>query len=118
MVVRVDANVLRQAAGADVSVPIALKPSLRKCYQIDVQNIRLMSTLPAPQGDGGAGARTGGGWNLVHVYMGEALDGLPSAPTIYRVATIPFQFVPPDQKTPSSAFVTLRQTDLQTLITN
>ncbi len=118
MVVRVDAQVLRQAAPADVSVPIALKPALRRCYQVDVQNIRLVSTLPTVQKDGGAGARAGAGWNVVHVYMGEALDGLPSAPTIYRVATIPFRYIPPDRKTPSSAFVTLQQNDLETLITN
>ncbi len=118
VVVRVDASVLGQAVPAGVTLPITLKPSLRQCYQVNVQNIRLASTLPTVQPDGGPGPRTGPGWNLVHVYMGQALDGLPSAPTIYRVATIPFQYIPPDQKTPSSAFVTLGQGDLRTLITN
>ena len=116
MIVRVNAAVLTKAEPAGASLPIALTPSYRACYQVDVQNIRLMSTLATAQG--GASARAGEGWNLVNVYMGEALNGLASVPTVYRFDTIPFQFIPPDKKTPSSAYVTLHQSDLQTLITN
>ena len=119
MIVRVNASVLARAEPAATTVPIVLTTSFRRCYQVSVQNIRLLSTLAnADKGDAGAGARTGGGWNIVHVYLGEALNGLPGAPTVYRVDTIPFQFIPPDQKTPSSAYVTLLQSDLTTLITN
>ena len=50
--------------------------------------------------------------------MGEALNGIETAPTVYRVDTVPFQFIPPSTKTPSSAFVTLQQTDLATLLKN
>ena len=50
--------------------------------------------------------------------MGEALNGVKTAPTIYRVDTIPYQYIPPSTKTPSTPFVTLQETDLSTLLKN
>jgi hypothetical protein len=112
---RVDASVVLLAAPAGTSVSIAVTPSLRTCFHVSVQNIQLVASQAVP--DAGP-SQPGGGWNLVHVYMGQALNGAAAAPTIYRVATLPFQYIPPDQKTPSSAYVTLEQNDLATLVTN
>jgi hypothetical protein len=112
---KVDASVVLLSAPAGTSVSIAVTPTLRSCFQISVQNIQLVASKAVP--DAGP-SQPGGGWNAVHVYMGQALNGATAAPTIYRVDTIPFQFIPPDQKTPSLAYVTLEQSDLTTLITN
>lgn len=112
---RVNASVVLLAAPSGASVSIAVAPTLRSCFHISVQNIQLVASKAIP--DAGP-SQPGGGWNLVHVYMGQALNGAAAAPTIYRVATLPFQFIPPDQKTPSAAFVTLEQNDLATLVTN
>jgi Bacterial TSP3 repeat len=114
--VRVDAQVLSRVAASATTVQITLTPSYRSCHQVNVQNIRLVSTQALPKGS--PGGHVGGGWNIINVYMGQALDGIATSPTVYRFDTIPFQFIPPDQKSPSSAFVTLQQDDLTTLITN
>lgn len=114
MTVTVNAADLRGAATSAMLVPIALKPSLRSCFNIDIQNIHLVSTKATAAGE--AAGRTGPGWNLVNVYMGEVLNGIETAPTVYRVDTVPFQFIPPSTKTPSTAFVTLQETDLTTLL--
>jgi hypothetical protein len=52
--------------------------------------------------------------------MAEALKGVTTAPTIYRVDTVPFQYLlgPPSTKTPPGAFVSLSQSDLMTLLKN
>jgi hypothetical protein len=113
--VQVDPSVLVLAAPAGTSVSIAVTPTLRRCFHISVQNIQLVASKAIP--DAGP-SQPGGGWNLVHVYMGQALNGAAAAPTIYRVDTLPFQFIPPDQKSPSGAYVTLQQSDLTTLVTN
>ena len=113
MTLQVNAHVLSLAAPGARTVPIAVTPSYRSCHQVDVQNIRLVSTLGLP-----TGPRQGGGWNILNVWLGEALDGIASAPTVYRVDTIPFQYIPPNQKTPSGAYISLEQDDLTTLITN
>jgi hypothetical protein len=112
----VNATVLAQAASSRMQVTITLKRSVRSCFHIDIQNIHLVSTLATPAGEGVG--RTGTGWNLVNVTMGEVLNGIVSAPTIYRVDTLPFQYIPPNKKTPPTAFVTLQQTDLTTLLKN
>jgi hypothetical protein len=117
MVVRVDASVLALAVNGASEVPVVLTPSFRACFHVNVQNISLVSTK-AVASDGGAQARTGPGWNLVNVYMGEALNGELGAPTVYRADTIPFRYIPPDQKTPNTPFVTLEQDDLVTVVTN
>jgi hypothetical protein len=114
-VVRVDANVLSLAVSGSQEVSVALSPSFRACFHVNVQNISLVSTKAVPS-DGGA--QTGPGWNLVNVYMGEALNGDLGAPTVYRADTIPFQFIAPNQKTPNTPFVTLEQDDLVTVVTN
>jgi len=116
MTVKVDATVLAQAAPSAMQMPIVLKPSLRSCFHINIQNIHLVSTLATPAGL--AAGRQGPGWNVVNVNMAEALKGITSAPTIYRVDTVPFQYIPPDTKTPPTAFVTLAQSDLTTLLKN
>jgi len=120
MTLLVDGKVLAEAEPTPLQVSIALKASLRSCFHVNVQNIRLVATKAlAGAGAGAADAgRSGPGWNLVNVYMGQALDGRPDVPTIYRVDTIPFQFIPPSQKTPTGAFVTLQQGDLSTVVTN
>jgi hypothetical protein len=118
MTVKVDGTVLAQAASSAMQMNIVLKPSLRACFHISIQNIHLVSTLATPAGQGVG--RAGPGWNLVNVYMAEALKGVTTAPTIYRVDTVPFQYLlgPPSTKTPPGAFVTLSQSDLSTLLRN
>ncbi len=117
MTVKVNATDLRQfVSSAMTQVPITLQPSLRSCFNMNIQNIHLVSTKATPAGE--AAGRTGPGWNLVNVWMGEALNGVVSAPTVYRVDTVPYQFIPPSSKTPSTPFVTLEQTDLNTILRN
>ena len=116
MTVTVNATDLAEAAGSVTQVPVALKPSLRSCFHLNVQNVHLVSTQATAAGL--TAGRQGPGWNLVNVYMGEALNGIKTAPTVYRVDTLPFQYIPPSTKTPSSAFVALQQTDLTTLLKN
>jgi len=48
--------------------------------------------------------------------MGEVLNGVTTAPTVYRVDTLPFRYIPPSTKTPSTPYVTVTQTDLTTLL--
>jgi hypothetical protein len=123
-VVKVDATILTQAAPAPAQVTIALSPSFRSCFHVSVQNIKLLATQGAADAAAVAaggirlGPRRADGWNVVNVYMGEALNGDPNAPTVYRADNIPFQFIPPSQKTPPGATITLQQNDLTTLITN
>jgi hypothetical protein len=114
--VTVNASDLRGAVASRMAIPVALNPSLRSCFNVDIQNITLVNTLATPAG-ANAG-RNGPGWNLVNVYMGEVLNGIKTAPTIYRVDTIPYQYIPPSTKNPSAPFVTLQQTDLTTLLKN
>ena len=115
--VRVDAaRALPASRRPACKCQIALTPSYRSCHRVNVQNVRLVSTQALP--NGGPGKHVGAGWNIINVYMGQALDGIPTAPTVYRFDTLPFQFIPPDQKSPSGPFVTLQQDDLSTLITN
>jgi len=83
---------------------------------MNIQNIHLVSTLSTPAARGVG--RAGTGWNLVNVYMAEVLNGVMNAPTVYRVDTLPFQYIPPSTKTPPTAFVQLEQTDLTTLLKN
>jgi hypothetical protein len=123
MTVLVNATVLFEAAPAAEQVPIVLTPGLRSCFHINVQNIKLVATLATVSADAGFDAgpdagQPGPGWNLINVYMGEALNGGMTTPTVYRVDSLPFQFIPPNQKIPSGPFVTLQQNDLTTLITN
>jgi hypothetical protein len=118
--ITVNANSLAQAATASNAVPVNLTTSLRNCFHINIQNITLAATQAATKRVQGAGTQpgTGPGWNVVNVYMAEALNGATSAPTIYRADTIPFQFTPPNTKTPSGPFITLHQNDLSTLTAN
>jgi hypothetical protein len=113
MTVQVDSHVLSLAAPAATAVSIALTPSYRSCQHINVQNIHLVATAALPKGP-----HAGPGWNTINVYMGQALDGIANSPTVYRYDTLPFQYIPPNQKNPSGAYVTLQQNDLKTLITN
>jgi hypothetical protein len=113
MTLQVDAHVLSLAAPSPMTVQIAVTPTYRSCHQVNIQNIRLVSTLAVP-----GSPHQGAGWNVVNVWLGQALDGIATSPTIYRVDTLPFQFTPPSQKTPSGAYVSLEQDDLTTLITN
>jgi hypothetical protein len=118
--VTVNSTVLSQAVISASSVPVALTTSLRSCVHVNVQNIALLPTLAATRRVQGAGAKpgSGAGWNVINVYLGESLNGTTGAPTIYRSDTIPFQVIPPNQKSPSGPFVTLQQNDLTTLLAN
>jgi len=116
MTVKVNAADLGPAAISKMGVSIALKPSIRSCFHMNIQNIHLVSTLSTPAARGVG--RAGTGWNLVNVYMAEVLNGVMNAPTVYRVDTLPFQYIPPSTKTPPTAFVQLEQTDLTTLLKN
>ncbi len=113
MTLQVDAHVLSLAAPAAETIPITVTPSYRACHQINVQNVRLVSTLALP-----GGPHSGAGWNTLNVWLGQALDGIATSPTVYRTDSIPFQFIPPSTKTPSGAYVSLEQDELKTLITN
>jgi hypothetical protein len=125
-VVKVDATVLAEAEPGPATKSITLSPSFRSCFHLSVQNIKLVGTLSiagvdAGMGAGGAvrvGPRPADGLNVVNVYLGEALNGDINAPTVYRADTIPFQFIPPNTKSPPGASITLQQNDLTTLITN
>jgi hypothetical protein len=116
MTVQVAATDLARAAPSAMTVPIVLKPSVRSCFDVNIQNISLVSTKATPASV--AVGRDGPGWNTVNVFMGEVLNDVKTAPTIYRIDAIPFQFIPPSTKSPSTAFVTLEQTDLTTLLKN
>ena len=120
MSVTVDSTVLGEAAASPNAVPVALTTSLRNCFHINIQNISLVSTLDATKRVQGAGNKPGSGpgWNVINVYMAEALNGANAAPTIYRADTVPFQFIPPSSKTPGGPFITLHQNDLTTLLAN
>jgi hypothetical protein len=113
MTLQVSAHVLLLAAPTAETVPITVTPSYRSCHQINVQNIRLVPTLALP-----GGPHSGTGWNTINVWLGQALDGISTSPTVYRTDSLPFQFIPPNTKTPSGAYVSLEQDDLTTLITN
>jgi hypothetical protein len=114
--VKVDPNALSGSLGSGLQASITLKQSLRSCFQVNLQNLRLVSTLstPARVGVGQAGT----GWNTVNVFMGEVLNGVLTAPTIYRIDPLTFQYIPPSTKTPSTPFVTLQQSDLTDLVKN
>lgn len=117
MTVKVNSTALAAAVSpGSMQVPISLKPSLRSCFDTSVQNIRLVSTLSTPAGVGAG--RSGPGWNIVNVFMGEVLNGIKTSPTVYRVDTLPFQYIAPSTKTPPGPYVTLQQTDLTTLLKN
>jgi hypothetical protein len=116
MTVSVNGTDLAEAVASTAQEQVTLKPSLRSCFHVNVQNISLASTIATPAGQGAG--RQGPGWNMLNVYLGEALNGLPTAPTVYRVDTLPFQYIPPSTKVPSTAYVTLQQTDLSTLLKN
>jgi hypothetical protein len=116
MTVKVNATILLMEATNAMQASIALSPTIRTCFHVSIQNIQLVSTKPTPA-NLGAGHK-GPGWNLVNINMAEVLNGIDTAPTVYRVDTIPFQYIPPNTKTPPSAFVTVDQTDLTTLLRN
>jgi hypothetical protein len=128
-IVTVNATVVAQAVPSPEQISVTVTPSLRSCFQVSVQNIKLVATLGTGGVDGGVltpggtrigpiGPRPADGWNVVNVFMGEVLNGDPNAPTVYRAESLPFQFIPPNQKTPPQASVRIEQTDLTTLITN
>jgi len=125
-VVQVQSTVLAQAVGAPVTVQIAVTPTFRSCFHVSIQNVKLVATLGAigadastsAAGGGRVGPRPADGLNMVNVYLGEALNGNPDAPTVYRAETLSFQYIPPSTKTPPGASVTVQQTDLTTVITN
>jgi hypothetical protein len=114
--VRVDAKILLEAVQTPTEKEIVLTAGPRDCLHLNVQNVRLVATKATPQMM--MNGHSGSGWNLVNVYMGEGLNGLANAPTVFRVDTLPFQYIPPAQKSPSGPYVTLAQTDLTTLVTN
>jgi Bacterial TSP3 repeat len=116
MTVKVNATVLHMEATSSMQTSIALSPTIRTCFHVNIQNIQLVSTKSTPA-NLGAGHK-GTGWNFVNVNLAEALNGIDTAPTVYRVDTLPFQYIPPSTKTPPSAFVTVAQTDLTTLLRN
>jgi hypothetical protein len=114
--VSLNAQALNLNTSATAQVPVMLTPSNRSCFHVNIQNIHLVSTLATPAGEGVG--RQGTGWNLVNINLAEALNGTLTAPTVYRLDTIPFQYIPPSTKTPSTPFVTVVQTDLTTLLKN
>ena len=119
-VVDVNPMLVEEAVGADESVQLALTPTHAYCYNVSVQNIKLVSTLDSLMyGDGGGDAGTyAAGTNLIHVSMGQALNGAANAPTVYTETVIPFVYIAPNSKSPSGPYVTLQQDDLTMEINN
>jgi Bacterial TSP3 repeat len=117
MSIEVTAIPLMEEASSVMQVNVTLKESVRSCYHVDIQNIKLLTTLATPAGEGVG--RNGVGWNIIQVNMGEVLNGIITAPTIFRVDTLPFQYnAVANTKTPNTAYVTLENTDLTTLLKN
>jgi hypothetical protein len=116
MTVSINAAVLKLEATSEMQATIKLLTTTRSCFHVNIQNITLVSTKQTPA-NLGAG-HSGTGWNLVNIDMGEVLNGINTAPTVYRIDSLRFQFIPPSTKTPSTAYVTVDQTDLTTLLKN
>lgn len=72
----------------------------RQCLSYTVRNIRLMHTL-ATQG------RTERGWNDVFILFAQAPEGRNEVPGPFRIAHLPFQYLPPDFRNPPDAVLTV-----------
>jgi hypothetical protein len=116
MTVSVNAPVLSMEAVADMEANIVLSPTVRTCFHVNIQNITLVSTLPTPANM--RAGHSGPGWNTVNVNLAEVLNNVTTAPTIYKVDSLGFQFIAPSTKTPPTAYVTVNQTDMTTLLRN
>lgn len=103
---RLEIDVATNSLAPDpVDVRVLVRPTLRTCFHADARNIPLVETREVP------GGRPGRGWNMMHVYVGEVTDDLPSGPTIYRAMTMPVRFIAPDKKTPPDSFIQVHQDD-------
>jgi hypothetical protein len=68
----------------------------RHCLSFVVRNVRLAGTGPT---DDVAEA----GWNHIALYFAQAPRGRLAVPGLFRLATIPVRFLPPDRREPADA---------------
>ena len=77
----------------DVTDEVRIVFRQRHCLEYTVRNIRLMTTLDYE--------------NDLFLYFAEAPINDVEAPGPYRIAQVPIRFVPPADRTPSGAMLTV-----------